>query len=121
MTRIERFISSEKKRLELDAMLKGNTLGEAVEILKDMHRPSRSNVRATDATRVVLAAETHDYQAGWHDCIRAMSALTIPKKDHTEKSLEPFDDEWVKKLMEKRGTPLREPTQRVDPKSKTKK
>lgn len=118
MTKLERFLSNEQKRLELDAMLNGKTLGPAVDILKDMHRPSRGDVQVNDASRVVMAAETHDYQAGWHDCIRALFSLTIEKKKQTIQTVQPFDDEWVKQLMAKRGTPLSEPTER---KSKSRK
>ncbi len=108
MTPLEDFISNSDARVALRKVLEGTTMSKAMALLAEMHRPAGEDVYSAGPEHLVRAAAIHDYEAGWHDCLRAFKNLTIAKSHQTMKSLVPFDDEYVKKAMTAMGKPLHE-------------
>lgn len=79
MTLEEQFRGNAKARDELKAFLESDLGRTAILILKDKQTPGRLDVASVlPSERQFLYAQNQTFQAGWHECLRAMSQLTAP-------------------------------------------
>ena len=105
----------------LEKVLKSEPMTTVIQLLKDRAMPSALDVKAPTASdRMILAAAEHDVQAGWHDCIRFLLGLAMPKHVATQQELPPqYSEEYVRKVMAERGKPIPSPKDKITkPKSK---
>lgn len=105
----------------LQKVLNSEPMATVIPLLKDRAMPSASDVKASSASdRMMLAAAEHDVQAGWHDCIRFLLGLAMPKQIAVQQELpQQYDDEYVRKIRKQMGRPLPEPKDKIiKPKSK---
>lgn len=94
-------------------MLANGPLSDAVSLLKDRGLPRQSDSTGqTAAEHLILAAASHDRQAGWHDCIRYLITLASPVKEAVRHDLpQQYDDDYVRKVMAEKGRILPSPDQ----------
>lgn len=106
--------------IALGKLLASGPLAQAITLAKDRANPSGTDIAASNgADHVAFAAIRHSTQAGWHDCLRFIISLSLPVKEGVRlKSLEQWNDEYVRSEMAKLGKNLPEPE--TKPKTKRK-
>lgn len=97
--------------IALQKMIASGPLADAIRLLKDRGLPRLSDSQGQTATdHLVLAAASHDRQAGWHDCIRYLFSLASPVKEAVKHDLpQQYDDDYVRKIMAEQGRVLPAP------------
>jgi aspartate aminotransferase-like enzyme len=83
MTLEEQFRSNDKARDELRGFLESDLGRTVMLILKDKQTPGRMAEVANMAPseRQFLYAQNQTFQAGWHECLKAMAVLTVPNPE----------------------------------------
>ena len=86
MTLEEQFRANPQARDGLKAFLESDLGRTALLILKDKQTPGRLDVASVlPSERQFLYAQNQTFQAGWHECLRAMALLTNPPAEPKDK------------------------------------
>lgn len=91
MTPEEHFKSNAASRDGLREFLDSDIGKAAVSILKDKHSPRTLPEVASllPSERMHLYAQNQTFQAGWHECLRALAALTLPNAEQASRPQQP--------------------------------
>lgn len=108
MITLDQWRNTPDNALKLQELLASGPLALAIDLVKDRGLPRQSDSVGHSATdHLMLAAASHDRQAGWHDCIRFLISLSLPPKAQAKSEvLEQYSEEYVRKVMAERGRPI---------------